>query len=182
MSAQRSVLRYPGIDCVLPSGQASSTCGGPGWVYSQPEDDPGLKCPAPPKVPAHFTEAGQQVKICTSSLFFENQTATAMTYFMGYDNGYDSKRPQHLTATWGITDPWNPHTGRPVHTYQSTPCTAADTKWRGNVPFTCALREVLGAVPPGVLGAGLLRHAGRRSRCPRRARTTSRPRCRVCLS
>jgi hypothetical protein len=135
---QAGVLRYPNTDCALATGQPTPVCGGPGWVYSQPQNDRELKCPVPPKVPASFTHAGQKVTICTSSLLFGNETATGMAYFMGYDVGYEAKSPHHLTAAWGITDPWNPVTGKPVRTYRSTPCKSPGDKWHGDVPPACA--------------------------------------------
>jgi hypothetical protein len=133
-----AVLRYPNADCALANGQPTIVCGGPGWVYSQPQNDRELDCPVPPKVPATFNHAGQQVTICTSSLLFDGETVTGMTYFMGYDTGYDAKSPHHLTVGWGITDPWNPVTGKPVRAYHSTPCTSPSSEWHGDVPPACA--------------------------------------------
>jgi hypothetical protein len=150
-------LRFPNLACVLADGQ-QPMCGAPGWDMGPPQRDPGLRCPAHPNPPAHFTAAGQKVTICTTSLLGNTQAATVLTYFMGYDNGSVDHKTEQLRATWELSDPWNLHAGKPAPLdYRSDHC-ESPKKWRGKMPPTCAAKKYSGPFrrvysAPGYFGA-----------------------------
>lgn len=102
--------RYFDLTCSTPRGQ--SACGGPGVDWGGLSDDPALGCPV---YQSSFVPImpGQSLTFCTSSTLSTDQAAAKVTYSIGYEVPY-VQDTSHITVSWGINDPWNDQTGKPI--------------------------------------------------------------------